>query len=291
MSCNNPLYALDLGINPDNGKRLIKIIPKRADLSSISQLEARYGHGAVLPLPCGKCLACKLSKAREWAIRCTLEASLYDDNCFITLTYDPEHLPADGKVSKKALQDFFKRLRKITNFRYFACGEYGGQFHRPHYHMIIFGWMPDDVKKGSSKLLEKLWPFGFNDVKELHFNRCQYVARYTTKKIGSDNGEFLMMSTHPGLGTGWLNKHWDIFELDKVCGPFGIGSIPRYFEKLAENAGLDLSELKEERINKASDIKLHELLLLSFDRVEKLYDYKNNILVHDFAKKGALRKC
>ena len=92
MACNFPIYALDLGLK-ENGKRNIKILPKRVDMSSLAQLEVRYGKGSILPLPCGRCLACKLAKAREWAVRCVLEASLYPDNCFITLTYDPEQGP------------------------------------------------------------------------------------------------------------------------------------------------------------------------------------------------------
>lgn len=287
MSCTSPIYAIDLGIK-ENGKRNIKILPRRFDLSSLAQLEYRYGKGNILPLPCGKCLACKLSKAREWAVRCTLEASLYTDNSFITLTYDDAHLPADGKVHRKTFTDFIKRLRHYADIRYFGVGEYGSKTKRPHYHAIIFGWYPDDVKNGVSKLLEKLWPFGFSYVDECNFNTCQYVARYTTKKIYHKDidGEFLAMSLKPGIGARWFEKHPDIFEHDSIIGSFGISAIPRYFEKLAEADGLDLTELKEKRIDVGSDMKLHELILHQLDQVEKLYEYKNNIQVHDFKVKG-----
>jgi hypothetical protein len=43
---------------------------------------------------------------------------------------------------KRDLQLFFKRLRKAypdVKLRYFACGKYGEQFARPHYHVILFG--------------------------------------------------------------------------------------------------------------------------------------------------------
>ena len=43
--CTRPLYALDLGVK-ENGKRNIKILPRRVDLSSIKQLEARYSKAA-----------------------------------------------------------------------------------------------------------------------------------------------------------------------------------------------------------------------------------------------------
>ena len=46
MSCTSPIYALDLGMK-ENGKRNIKLLPKRVDLSSLAQLEFRYGKGSI----------------------------------------------------------------------------------------------------------------------------------------------------------------------------------------------------------------------------------------------------
>ena len=63
-------------------------------------------------LPCGQCIGCRLEKARQWAIRCVHEASLWEKNCFITLTYNDDNLPANGSVSKREFQLFMKRLRK-----------------------------------------------------------------------------------------------------------------------------------------------------------------------------------
>jgi hypothetical protein len=40
------------------------------------------------------------------------EASLYDNNCFLTLTYDDEHLPEDGSLRYEDFQLFMKRFRK-----------------------------------------------------------------------------------------------------------------------------------------------------------------------------------
>lgn len=290
MSCNNPIYALDLGIK-ENGKRNIRILPKRVDLSSMAQLEVRFGKGNILPLPCGKCLACKLSRAREWAVRCVLEASLYDENCFITLTYDPEHLPKDGKVNRKHLQDFLKRLRKKHDVRFFGCGEYGSMGFRPHYHLILFGWFPSDWKNGFSKELKDLWPYGFNSVDDCNFRTCDYVARYTTKKLfKKDDDSFICMSTRPGIGRKWLDDNFHIFKNDRIYGSFGSGNvsnIPRYFEKVFENIDPDeLARLKSLRIDKGSAIQLNEMLVHGLDRIEKLYEYRNDIQVHDFERKG-----
>lgn len=296
MACNSPIYALDLGIK-ENGKRNLKILPRRMDLYSQKQLEARYGKNSIIPLPCGKCLACKLSKAREWAVRCVLEASEHDENCFITLTYSDEHLPGDHLLHREHIQNFLKRLRKVHQVRYFGCGEYGPNselkpYGRPHYHLIIFGWFPGDWKNGSSKEIEKFWPYGFNTVDDCNFRTCNYVARYTTKKLyGSKTDDsFIMMSTDPGIGRTWIDKHFEVFNYDSVYGSFGtskVSNIPRYFEKVFEQKDPEaLALLKAQRIDKSSDLKLYEMLVHGFDEVEKMYEYKNDIQVHEFERKG-----
>lgn len=87
--------------------------------------------------------------------RCIIEAQT--SHVFnITLTYNPEHLPIaeyqslqSGQVVKVPyfdithLQNMFKRLRKLQFpqnrcFRYFAVSEYGGTYHRPHAHLLLF---------------------------------------------------------------------------------------------------------------------------------------------------------
>lgn len=93
-------------------------------------------------VPCGQCIACRLNKVRDWTLRIMHEAKFYKDNVFLTITYSPENLPADGSIHKEDLQLFLKRLRKALGeekIRYFACGEYGEKYSRPHYHLIIFG--------------------------------------------------------------------------------------------------------------------------------------------------------
>ncbi len=95
--------------------------------------------GRWLDVPCGQCISCRLKKAREWSIRIMNECSYYEKNCFLTLTYDEEHLPSSYSISKRELQLFLKKLRKKCKFRYFGSGEYGDKSMRPHYHIILFG--------------------------------------------------------------------------------------------------------------------------------------------------------
>ena len=67
----------------------------------------------LITVSCKQCAGCRLNRSKDWAIRCCHEAELYGlDNCFITLTYNDEHLPAYGTLNKPDFQKFMKRLRK-----------------------------------------------------------------------------------------------------------------------------------------------------------------------------------
>ena len=82
-------------------------------------------------IPCGQCTGCRLSKSREWAARCVVEAKSHKNNMFLTLTYDDAHLPEDGSLHYEHFQLFMKRMRKYfmsrfgQQLRFLMCGEYG----------------------------------------------------------------------------------------------------------------------------------------------------------------------
>lgn len=189
---------------------------------------------ACLYLPCGGCVGCRQVRANEWAARCVHEASLYERNCFVTLTYDVPSEPEGGFLLASDLQKFFKRLRKRVYssvggagflfdsrfpIRYFACGEYGSIRGRPHYHALIFNLsFSDGVRCGSdlfqSDTLSSLWPFGLSTFGAVTSKSAQYVAGYSLKSQRvppvSEWGEvpprpFLRMSRKPAVGAGWLS--------------------------------------------------------------------------------------
>ncbi len=178
-------------------------------------------------VPCGKCFACQINKARDWSVRIMQEERCHEASVFVTLTYDEEHLPiasgTQGTLVKKDLQDFFKRLRKFTGkkLRYFACGEYGENYARPHYHCIIFGLsvMVAEIA------VRRCWLFGWSHIGSVSFGSASYVARYTTKlltkdkeKFYSDNKlqkEFALMSRRPGIGVPFLDKYGDFGKVHK----------------------------------------------------------------------------
>lgn len=170
--------------------------------------------------PCGKCPACLANRAQDWTYRLYAEEKLHEKSCFVTLTYDEEHIKKLRcspcglySLSKKEAQNFMKRLRKFIypeKVRFFLAGEYGEQSKRSHFHAILFGLGPED-----RSVIEKAWPNGFVQVGTVSPSSIAYVARYCTKKLYKDGKEyeqlglepeFCLMSRNPGIGLNALKK-------------------------------------------------------------------------------------
>ncbi|QXN75056.1 replication initiator protein [Microvirus mar17] len=160
-----------------------------------------YAESAFTRINCGQCLSCRILNAKQWAERCFLESQFYDSNYFFTLTYDDEHLPiaecGAPTLRKRDFQLFMKRLRKSFETRYFACGEYGDNTYRPHYHSLMFGLKLNDlvpyktVKKKNnvytyynSPQINEIWGKGYVVITNLTADTCAYTARYCMKKVG-----------------------------------------------------------------------------------------------------------
>lgn len=156
---------------------------------------------------------------------------------FTTLTFDDDHLPDDLSVKKEHLQLFFKRLRKEkVKFSYYAVGEYGGIFERPHYHIIFFG--PTFESRNDPKL-NKTWPNGFNDSRVVNYSTCTYVAKYCIEKItgqmqksyyGDREPPFQLQSK--GLGLRWAQDHLkDLIDgKNLTIGGRSVG-LPAYYKR------------------------------------------------------------
>ena len=218
-------------------------------------------------LPCGQCIGCRLARSSMWATRCVHEAQLHKQNCFITLTYNDDNLPYPPTLSIRPLQLFMKRLRKRfgAGIRFYACGEYGEKFGRPHYHACIFGFdFPDKklwkISNGFnlfvSDALAALWPYGYAVIGDVTFESAAYVARYIMKKITGDRAEayysdrvdlrtgeiynakpeFTVMSRRPGIAHDWFVKYGsDVYPHDYVVLRNGKKlPPPRYYDGLFE---------------------------------------------------------
>lgn len=171
-----------------------------------------------LQLPCGKCMPCRLARRRLWVTRQRLEATSHGDNCFVTLTYRNDELPAGYQLQPADLRLFLKRLReriKPIRIRFFAVGEYGDESERPHYHLSLFGVSGLTDKAGSryrhwgfAHEIQLAWDRGQTFTVPFSDLTARYVAGYTVKKMTAKDDwrlagrhpEFARMSNRPGLG-------------------------------------------------------------------------------------------
>lgn len=153
-----------------------------------------------------------------------LEALEYEYNCFVTLTYADENLPADGSVDSLVLQRFIKKLRKRyalegCTFRYYGVGEYGETGYRPHYHLALFGFPAclngsvfyDGSRRccAACEMVFASWGLGRVQLGSLTQESSAYIAGYVAKKwVPPEDGyrpPFARMSNRPGIGAGAMD--------------------------------------------------------------------------------------
>lgn len=330
MSCTNPLKAFTIGFNRQTGKRKLKIASRNCtyllrdghswikcyDPVSDSLLDDENHIYSYDLIPCGSCLSCRLTKSRDWTVRCLLESQYHEQNWFVTVTYDDDHLPFNvdmlsGELTGKStlckvdFQKFIKRIRKNYSYdnhiSYLCAGEYGDLSMRPHGHFLLFGLKLDDLEfykntslgypLYTSEFLNKCWPFGYVIVAPVTYESCAYVARYTMKKAGDNKDdiyddfliekEFLLCSLKPAIGYQYYVDHAsEIYKFDAIYLPDGkVVKPPRYFDRLYErdNPG-DFERIKELRKHLA-EISLDNTLA-AVD-----YDYDTYLGIKDYMLK------
>lgn len=197
------------------------------------------------------------------------EASLYEDNLFLTLTYSPEHLPDDQSLDVETWKLFMKRLKKSykgKSIRFYHCGEYGDQTDRPHYHAIIFNHDFEDKqflkytelghKIYTSARLDEIWGLGDCYIGDVTFESAAYCARYVMKKRNGPPAaehyqgrkpEYSTQSRRPGIGQPWLAK-WkkDIYPHDYVVMNGKKLKPPKYYDaKTKEEAEYNIIKIGE----------------------------------------------
>lgn len=279
MTCYSPLFAWQrVDRCNSNGKKTIVF----GDPSPT-------GKWKQVQLPCGQCIGCRLAHSKMWATRCVHESKMHSKNCYLTLTYNDDNVPwststGEQTLVKKHMQDFLKRLRfhlakDDIEIRFFGCGEYGETTHRPHYHIIIFGYDPPDKvfytisKDGNpyyfSPFLDSVWKHGTVIVAGVTYESCAYVARYVTKKLTGDPAkvaydgiqpEFVNMSRRPGIAKDWFDKYYkDVYPYDEVIIDGRKLRPPRYYDEKYELIDpATLESIKEKRICKAERAMLSD---------------------------------
>lgn len=164
-------------------------------------------------VPCGSCAFCGATKRSDWALRIHYEQKKHYDSKFVTLTYANNELSWHKNVpqlNKRDLQLYFKRLRKAGyTVRYFAVGEYGSKTFRPHYHIILFGSVPD-------RIIDSCWGKGHVHIGRVTSASIMYTLGYIVNGKGWQmrhhrEPPFTTMSRRPGIGSNYLTqamKEW-----------------------------------------------------------------------------------
>lgn len=233
--------------------------------------------GFDMQIACGQCIGCRIDKKLEWATRCMHETKMWEQNCFVNLTYEDEYLPEDGSLKHRDFQLFMKRLRKEIEpikTRFFMCGEYGPTTDRPHYHSILFNYDFPDKKfwknneQGdplfTSEQLSETWSLGFCSLGAVTPQSASYVAGYVEKKMtgeaaerkyGKRCPEYGTASNRPGIGKAfWENNISDIYPDDFTLLGGKKRSVPRYYDKLLEREEPEIMEMiKETRKERNKD--------------------------------------
>lgn len=195
------------------------------------------------------------------------ESSLYKQNAFLTLTYNDEKLPEGGTLVVRHHQLFMKRLKKHykgKRIRFYHCGEYGENTHRPHYHTILFNHDFEDkvflkhTETGhavyTSAILDKIWGHGNCVIGNVTFESAAYCGRYVMGKLtgnrkseyGSRVPEYSTQSRNPGVGSPWLLKYKsDVYPHDFCVMNGKRVKVPKYYDSFLNNTPIGKIVLDE----------------------------------------------
>lgn len=259
-------------------------------------------------IPCRKCIGCKIEYINEWGKRGYLMSKTYQNNWFITLTYDDKNLPLtnEGKptIEPKDISRFINSLKKHFNRRkhngikYICAREYGGRKKRPHYHLIFWNLPLTDIKKTTIKnykkekiveyspLIEKLW--GKNNTKTspniilpANLNTIKYTVAYSLKKLKpkeciDERIEPERITFSRGIGLPFFEKEWqEIYKHDKITiadkNSTYSTTPPKYFDKQLKKIDENLiKEIKEKRKENAIQNTKNELNELKLNYTQLL---------------------
>jgi len=188
---------------------------------------------------CNKCNFCLQNRRLDWVFRIMQHLHDQPSADFLTLTYDSEHIPL--VMSKKWNSGYmtldrnhlsnFHKLLKQANTRtllfvkkknkltwkeyhdlkkqyrvtYYAVGEYGGRFGRPHYHTLVFGLHRLTLQKLHCG---RIWEKG-----NIHFGKVTgasvgYVTAYLIDKNPNlpEEVQRPFSQISKGIGANYLTK-------------------------------------------------------------------------------------
>lgn len=223
-----------------------------------------------IEVPCGKCVACLSKRRQEWVFRLQQEQKHSLTSWFVTLTYEDSQLPTLKQAKeynnslppdkrktenheimeiyqKSHVQKFLKRLRKYYtpfvpdpySIRYFVVSDYGGNFHRLHYHMLLFNFplrAADCSRIEISHRIQKYWKHGGVNVGEVNDKSINYTCKYCLQRpdVTGAPKTWMTCSNKPGIGAAYLTEHThnNVIRLGKPVVRVGDSmyrKLPRYY--------------------------------------------------------------
>ncbi|AXH77753.1 MAG: replication initiator protein [Microviridae sp.] len=193
-------------------------------------------------VPCSRCGYCLATRQISWSFRLQeeFEQSKFPA-LFLTLTYDNENLPwtldecpiirkhfglllDEPTLLTRDVQLFNKSLRKENakhteeQYRYYAAGEYGETYGRPHYHLIMFNVHPETITRITS-----FWKHGLLDLRYCDGKKAvyAYVANYVvngySQALRVNKRPFSLMSKRPYIGHSYVVRMYDYHKRNEIA--------------------------------------------------------------------------
>lgn len=176
---------------------------------------------AYVEVPCGQCIECRQTKAREWQIRLLEEIKTHKYNYFITLTFAPKELETLCKktrlkecnaVAGYAVRHMLERWRKDkkTSLKHWLITELGHEgTERIHLHGLLFNENELDFGPVDDNKLRTwhYWKYGTVYVGDYVNERTiNYISKYITK-IDTDHKGFIgQILASPGIGREFIER-------------------------------------------------------------------------------------
>lgn len=171
-------------------------------------------------VPCGRCGSCRQARVADWTFRIKQESKHHVFAWWVCLTYSDEYLvynieSRQPELVHEHLTKFLKDVRAYQDnnidtddrIRFYAVGEYGEDYSRPHYHIILWS-----AHRETMLHLSKIWYHGFPSIETLDVNGIPYMCKYHLNPLPDlDTREkpFARMSKKPGIGHYYVSFSTD----------------------------------------------------------------------------------
>ena len=231
-----------------------KVNPKTG-LRSITFDISEGFHDRPMSISCGQCFGCRLKRKGDWATRIEKEAMLFEQNCFLTLTFDDAFLPTvfsplDGversTVGKDVLSSFIDRLRMaIRDDLAHQLQVASGLRRKKGRRGAIYNLTSRLARRQADKTAAQIRFYGCGEYGEAHGRAHYHVAIFGWDSFGSDvSGSRVgrsgyKMSMSKIVSKAWPFGHHTLQPLNWQTGAYIAGYIGKAITGLGADAAYD----------------------------------------------------